>query len=516
MRRHLVFSILLVLAAAGALAFRLPRLRMRPMHTDEANQAFKAGLLHDRGLYRYDPHEHHGPTLYYLTMPSYWLSGAESFAETSEIHYRIVPVVFGVGIILLLFLVGDGLGRPAAICAAVLTAISPAMVFYSRYYIQEMLLVFFTFGAIACGWRYAWTKKLYWALLTGAFFGLMHATKETWVFALAAMGLAVLGKVTWRRWWGYPVRVRHLVDWRHLAAGLAVAVVVSVVFFTSFFTHWRGPLDSVLAYTNYLKRSGGAGVHDHPWHYYLKMLAFTQEARGPWWSEALIMALAAVGFVAVMLREAVPEATTPLARFIAFYTLFLTAIYCVVPYKTPWCMLSFLHGMILMAGVGVVVLVHAVRKLPLKIAVGLALAFGAWHLAGEAHRASYRFQADDRNPYVYGHTSSDLLNLVRQVDQFAHVHPADEPMIVELIAPEADYWPLPFYLRRYPVVYPPTEYEPSLIICHEAIEDKPGEPYEFVGVHGLRRTVHLWLYARKDLKAKWEAYVSTLPPPAEP
>jgi predicted membrane-bound mannosyltransferase len=36
------------------------------------------------------------------------------------------------------------LGRAETLWAALYLAISPAMVFYSRYYIHEMLLVFFT------------------------------------------------------------------------------------------------------------------------------------------------------------------------------------------------------------------------------------------------------------------------------------------------------------------------------------------------------------------------------------
>ncbi|MFW6161407.1 MAG: flippase activity-associated protein Agl23 [Planctomycetota bacterium] len=515
MRRHLVFIVALVLVAVGAAAFRLPRLAMRPMHTDEANQAFKAGLLHDRGTYRYNPREHHGPTLYYFTLPSFWLSGAESFAETNELHYRIVPVVFGVGVVLLLVLVGDGLGRPAALCAGVLAAVSPAMVFYSRYYIQEMLLVFFTFGAIAAGWRYAWTHRLRWALVAGAFLGLMHATKETCVLSWAAMALAVVAKVGWRRWWGYPVRLRTLVSWRHAVAGVLVAAVVSVVFFSSFFTHWAGPLDSVRTYAYYLDRSGGSGLHDHPWHYYLKTLLYTHDARGPWWSEAFIMGLAAVGFLAVLPRNTVPEATTPLARFVAFYTLFLTAMYSVIPYKTPWSMLGFLHGMILLAGVGASVLLHGVRRLPLRIVVGLLLAAGTVHLGLKSYDTSYVFQADQRNPLVYGHTSPDVFGLVNTVHEFELVHPKDEPMIIELMAPEADYWPLPFYLRRYPVVYPPTDYEPSLIIVHEDVEGRPGPPYVFVAVRGLRPDVNLWLYARADLVARWREYIATRPVPAD-
>src|SRR4029077_6645648 len=99
----------------------------------------------------------------------------------------------------LLPLIADGLGRRATVCAAVLTAISPAMVFYSRYYIHEMLLVFFTFLALAAGWRYTRTRKIAWALVAGGAVGLMQAAKETFILTLAAMAAALILNTIWSR-----------------------------------------------------------------------------------------------------------------------------------------------------------------------------------------------------------------------------------------------------------------------------------------------------------------------------
>ena len=48
----------------------------------------------------------------------------------------MVPVLFGVGLILIFGLMVDGLGRGGTVWAALAAAISPAMVFYSRYYIH--------------------------------------------------------------------------------------------------------------------------------------------------------------------------------------------------------------------------------------------------------------------------------------------------------------------------------------------------------------------------------------------
>jgi len=95
---------------AGALAFRLPQLALRPMHCDEANQALKAAILLETGRYEYDPQEHHGPLLYYATLPSLRLGGVKDFVHSREIDYRLVPVLFGAGLILLII----GLGVNAA------------------------------------------------------------------------------------------------------------------------------------------------------------------------------------------------------------------------------------------------------------------------------------------------------------------------------------------------------------------------------------------------------------------
>ena len=147
------FSILVV--ALGAFAVRAPRLSLRPMHTDEAVHAdnFRKAFL-EHGGYKYDPNEYHGPTLNYFTLIPTRLSSAHRYSDITEVTLRIVPVVFGTLVVLLTLLLVRGLGS-AAVVAALLTALSPAMVFYSRYYIQEMLLVCFTFGVIVCGYRYA-------------------------------------------------------------------------------------------------------------------------------------------------------------------------------------------------------------------------------------------------------------------------------------------------------------------------------------------------------------------------
>jgi len=534
MKRPLVvFTIGLLAAAAGAAALRLPRLDVRPMHGDEANQAVKAGLLLETGVYRYDPHEHHGPTLYFLTLPSLWLAKAKTFAETTEFDFRIVPVLFGIGLVLLVALVADGIGRPAAVCAAALTGLSPAMVFYSRYYVQEMLLVFFTFGVIASAWRYVRTERVAWLLAAGALAGLMAATKETWVVAAAALAAALVAAMVWRRLadrQAAPLRPL-LGGWRMVDA-LLVAALVAAVLFSSFFTNARGPLDAVLTYGNYLNKAGGAGLHDNPWHFYLGLLACsrleTGATSGPWWSEALILGLALVGIAAAFAKRGIDTEHVPLARFLALYTIILTILYALIPYKTPWCALGFLHGMILMAGVGAVALVRWAPARPVKGVACVVLAALAAQLGWQAYRASYVFAADQRNPYVYAHTATGVLDLAKCVEDAAAVSPKGHEMIVKVIMAE-NYWPLPWYLRHFNPDHVgwyhevPDDPEADVIIVGTELEEEvdaqlffwAAEAYNKQCLFKLRPQVWLRVYVAEDL---WNALVKRWsepkPPPA--
>src|SRR5687768_13133399 len=187
--------IAVVVIAAAALAFRLPKLTVRPLHNDEAVNTIKYKELHETGRFKYDPHEYHGPTLYYLTAPMVWLSGAKTFADSTETPYRLVPLIFGIGLILLTLALRKELGALGVIFAALYAAASPALTFYSRYYIHETLLVFFTFTAIVSGWRFFTAKKLLWSLPAGLSLALMWATKETWIIPLAAGAGAIV--LTW-------------------------------------------------------------------------------------------------------------------------------------------------------------------------------------------------------------------------------------------------------------------------------------------------------------------------------
>ena len=503
---------LLGLILGLALALRLPRLEQRPMHVDEAVHAVKTGLLLDQGVYRFDPQEFHGPTLYYLTLPIAWLSGARAFVETSEWMYRLAPLLFGGGLILLFPLVAGGLGRAAILSSALLMAISPAMTFYSRYYIHEMLLVFFSFTAIATGWRYARSGHAGWATLAGLSLGLMVATKETWIIVAFAMGVA-LG-LTWalarlrREPLEFPPAA---LSPRRLLLGMLVGAAVAAIFYSSFFMHPTGVLDALMVYSHYFRRGSAGGIHQHPWYFYLNLLIYFHNAPGPIWSEGLIAGLGLVGIVAALLPLKNQPIPSRLPCFLALYTLCMTCIYCLIPYKTPWCLLGFLHGLILLAGFGLVTLFKLAPSLRLRLVIAMLLGAGSVHLGLQAMRTNFVFFADPRNPYVYAHSVPDIKRLAKRIGTVAALHPARRDMLVKIISP--DYWPLPWYLRRFRQVgywsEMPEAADAPVIVTSPALQDKMRvrlrDAYQ-EEYYGLRPDILLVVYIRQDL---WRALIAS-------
>ena len=147
---------LVALALTAALALRGARLDVRPMHHDEANQAIKFGDLLERGDYRYDFRDHHGPTLYYLTLPSAWLGGRHTLASLDEVHAppraRRVRRRRRSCCCRCSRQASAGQRRPSP---RILMALSPAMVFYSRMFIQESLFACFTLAFVIAVGRIA-------------------------------------------------------------------------------------------------------------------------------------------------------------------------------------------------------------------------------------------------------------------------------------------------------------------------------------------------------------------------
>lgn len=458
------------------------------MHTDEAVHGVRFGDLLERGAYEYDPHDYHGPMLYYATLPVAWLRGERTLWQLTETTLRLVPLLFGIGLILLLLLAGDALGRAESAWAALFTAVSPFLVYFSRYYIMEMLLVLFTFALLLSVWRYWQSGSAVSAAWCGVFAAMMHATKETSIITWFSLAVALIAL-----WFLEPRRPS--LRPTHLLAFLLPAVAVSVTLFSVFFTDWRGVPQSVLTYLNYVRRGQGSG-HEHPWYTYLQWFAWHRSGKLVW-TELSILVLAIIGGVRAFREH------HGFGKLLSVYAGVIALVYFLIPYKTPWSILSWIHALILLAGMGAAGLVKWVPWLAWPV-----LLAAAGHLAFQSVRAtSARFECDERAPYVYSHTSRDAVRLAERIGQIAAVSPEGKQMVVKIMAKE--YWPLPWYLRDMPHVgywNQPADFTgASVIITSPEFNLDFGKDWQ-TELFGLRPGVVLEVHIRRDL---WHKFMQT-------
>jgi uncharacterized protein (TIGR03663 family) len=505
---------IVAIALAAGLSLRLVRLDERPMHHDEANQAVKFGALVERGEYAYDAHDHHGPTLYYLTLPAAWLRGQTTLAALDERTLRGTTAAFGVAMVLLLALLPTGVGRAAIAAAALLMALSPAMVFYSRMYIQEAMFACFTLAfAIAVG-RAITERGWRWPVLAGAAAGLAAATKETSVIVLPAT-LAASAVAWWSLGSARSSIAPPNARWRRAAlVSLATGAAIASIFYSSFLSHPDGVLEPFRAAATYLSRGIEPADHVQPWHYYLALLGWSSSG-GLVWTEAPVLALAAAGAVTAW-TTLDPSRAQPAfwRRYVTAAAVVILAIYSAIPYKTPWNLLPFYALTIVSAGIGVAALARATASRAAHVVVTVAVAIASAHLGWQAWRASVVYASDPRNPYVYAQTVPDAVRMAARIRELASLHREREDVAVTVIAPPDEQWPLPWYLRTMTRVgywtdgsAAPDLTAPVIVssIGHtEMLDAALGDRYvsEFFG---LRPEVLLTLYVERGL---WERFLS--------
>ncbi|MFM9905826.1 MAG: glycosyltransferase family 39 protein [Pyrinomonadaceae bacterium] len=131
-----------VLVTAVAAFLRFFWLDLKPLHHDEGvNGFFLTNLVRD-GIYKYDPGNYHGPTLYYIALPFVELFGLKT------IPIRVSVAIFGVLTVILALFLKRYIGKTGSIFAALFLALSPGMVYISRYFIHEIFFIFLSLAIV--------------------------------------------------------------------------------------------------------------------------------------------------------------------------------------------------------------------------------------------------------------------------------------------------------------------------------------------------------------------------------
>lgn len=502
-----------------AAALRMYDLNLVPLHHDEGvNGNFLVRLVRE-GVYVYDPANYHGPTLYYFAAFFPWVvrvlfgkAAMENYGLTT-VAIRMVPALFGLGTIGLIFLLRRWLGTIATLSAGLLLALSPGAVYLSRYFIHETHFVFFTLAiVVSCLYVYEYRNAFY-LIPAAASAALLFATKETAMISVGvliiAFALTILygylrrGRVVERRvkgrsepeTWSLGGFVAQLGG--PVIAGLCVVLALAtlvglyVLFYSSFFTNSKGISDSFATFAVWSKT--GSKDHVHPIYTYIVWLLRREGA---------LLFLGALGALFVVLKP-----KNAFALFAALWAFGVIAAYSLIPYKTPWLMLNFVVPLALIAGYAVQS-IYELEQRQWRV-TGIVL-IGALSVSTYQTIDLNFINYDNDNAgyvYVYAHTTRGMLDLVKEIDRIGKERQGSQTGIT-IVSP--DYWPLPWYLRKYTRVgyygtlAPSTE---PMIIANEVqqpeIEANFRDQYQQVrsrkgdGSFELRPGVRLLLYERR-------------------
>ena len=218
-------TLLWIILCIVAIVSRFSMLDTRVMSHDESQHTQMAWYLYQGDGYTPNPMTH-GPFQILLVAGSYFLFGA------SDLSARIPAALFGVAAVMILYFFRRWLGKAGALAAAALMAISPYMLYYSRYVRNESfvvvwgLLMFYAIG------RYLESRQLRWLYLLAAATALHYATKETsYIYVVLAIvflaGLLQLQLFLHR--WESPERRSRYLFFSFLAVLLAVGAAVLFV-----------------------------------------------------------------------------------------------------------------------------------------------------------------------------------------------------------------------------------------------------------------------------------------------
>jgi uncharacterized protein (TIGR03663 family) len=476
------FATVLSLAAV----LRLYDLDLKPFHHDEGVNGSFLTTLYRTGAYRYDPTNYHGPSLYYAAMVSTFFFGLDTSA------LRLVTALFGLVTVWLALRARRLVGPVGGLAAALLLAVSPGAIFFSRYFIHEMLLIAATLGAVLSAERFLATRRLRNLLAASAWAALMFTTKETATptacVLLGAAACALLYDTARQRNWsrlGEEIRARLASSDRVPLAisALSLFLLINLVLYSSFFTYPRGVVDALRALGPWAQT--GVKAHVHPWWTY-----------GAWLfkMEAPLLILGSLGLVAALVLGESRRVV-----FVAFWSLGIGAAYSIVPYKTPWLTLNMILPLALLAGYALDLLA---RRLPWL--AGIVLLAASLPSLQQAVDLNLRRFDDDQLPYVYAHTQRGFLDLVQTVERIGTMSGQGRDLAITVVAKE--HWPLPWYLRNYRHTGYHDNMEAArnsfLVICNrdqdERMRTDLGPAFDRLGHYALRPGVELILYVHTD------------------
>lgn len=399
------------------LALRFYDIGIKAAHHDETiNAWFTQQVWAQGGAPPYDPANYHGPLLFWLYQVFEMLGfrGIEAM--------RVLTTGFSV--LSIWWLVRWLKTRFQMSGWALLgLMLSPAFLFFSRSAIHESGLVFFILVATT-GWIDYWIlkKNSGWLVFVWGLLGAL-LMKETFVFPLAfAAPFAIW---MWVKEPEERLRFKKVVG--QSSVHLGVCLMLWFLFFSQFGRYPANAANFVKAFLPWTKTGVHGSGHEKPALYFLEMI-FKYE-----FATVGVFLLAVWGTVA----------HKGWVRWLSLWSLAQALVYSVIPYKTPWCLIS-IQIPLWVAGVMVI---RDLRRGAIKWTVSMGLFVLALLQVPEFYRLNFQTPPDP-HPYVYVQTKPLSRVFVLGLKDQLQNNP--EALEARVLWGAWEAWPFPSWLSEFP------------------------------------------------------------------
>ncbi len=488
-KRQLLFPALILLLAA---IVRVAFLDIKPPHFDEGINGWFCDQMAKTGFYAYDPTNYHGPLHFYVLFVSLQLFGRSLWALRLPVVLASLLTMFWI------FLFRPFLGRTVCYLAALGMAISPGFIFYDRYSIHESWLVLFlivTFWGIL-GISTSREPRYFWGFILGLTG--MILTKETYIIHLAAFAAAgclvlVLRQLTPEgRSWQRPgvaspkaasksvanpraaksvaspgiasnappvqdrLQRRTQLPVRHIIGAILVGVTLIIFFYSGNFRYWRGLEGLYQTFLPWTKTAVDAAGHGKPdfdlfplvpplFVAHVPALGALSNFKLNWYWIRLLLDYEWFAVAGLLFSFRFFLGGNPALRFLAIYGLGVLLAYSIVPYKTPWCIISIAWPFLFL---GAALLEFVAKQLNRIVAVLVALPLFA-HSAWKSYDLNFVKFDNAKERYVYVQTFREYRSFVDPILEKGAKNPESKTKLSGLVL-LSSYFPIPWDLGEFP------------------------------------------------------------------
>lgn len=522
-KKYKTLGILIILFA---LLIRLFNLGERVFHHDESVHASFTLKLLETGQYRYNP-AYHGPFLFHSTAAVF------HFLGINDSTARLIPVFFGVATILLVFLLRKELGKRGVLWAAFLLAFSPSMVYFSKFFRNDLIIVFCTLATVIGGIRYLENlhnhKRYPYLILASTSLALAVSSKENAYLVIVMFG-AYAGIYSlymfYSNWKKEKTSIKNVLSLKIAAispffpeillSGILFIFIV-MLFYTSFF-RVQETLFSIVgrAFSHWMEmhrteRIGG------PFYYYIPILLVY---------ESPILIFGTAGIVHFLKKKGKDFS---FFLFVSYWAIASLLLYSYLQEKVPWLVVHIVLPFGILAGAYLGDFISRASGREQESSPGTEnIIFGTNERPASAIRRSSTynlvvgilvltliislFQCISVNFYrsmehdelmTYSQSPQDIRELMEKVEGF---NQAPENLRIVIVDPQNLYWPLPWYFRDYKkaeyyIAPPGNEKYDAIIVpaAYRIYEEIPEERYASYNF-SLRPGKQLTLYYDKNLK----------------